>query len=453
MTAPAADPRSFSAPSVAAGTTGTRAGIPSTTDLPRVLVLTLGTLGVVALGLELLGAPLSQPLLILWGGGALLAAACPTARRVVAIGVGAAALALLHPRFSLYFLALLLALLASHRKALPFAGALLAAAIVWPKLAFIGRYHQPTFWSWLHEPSLALALFAGALWLRTRAGARRDGGTAVGDDPLSFLLMFLLPTQVTHPMVIQPVLLAQPPRIDTRAMVTQLGWWAVKVGALLALAQLDRTVGPVNLANLAPHHVLDLSRAQLWLAVATSYVRTYLMLAAAQDVPILVARLYGFALPAPFRAPLLACSPVELWRRWGIYNRKFLLDLVYFPLGGRRHQYRNVVLTFLASALIMHSGWFGSKYLEVGVGGWRDQSLYFLLQAAAVCACLFVWNRRGVCPPATLSLLSDWTFARLLGVVATQAWSALVHVLILAQGLSLLQRGHLVARCLGLGRH
>ena len=28
-------------------------------------------------------------------------------------------------------------------------------------------------------------------------------------------------------------------------------------------------------------------------------------------------------------------------------------------------------ITFLASALLLHSGWFGSKYWIVGAGGWR----------------------------------------------------------------------------------
>jgi len=37
-----------------------------------------------------------------------------------------------------------------------------------------------------------------------------------------------------------------------------------------------------------------------------------------------------------------------------------LLSLVYFPLGGgRRHRTRNIMLTFLASALLLHSGWPG----------------------------------------------------------------------------------------------
>ena len=70
-----------------------------------------------------------------------------------------------------------------------------------------------------------------------------------------------------------------------------------------------------------------------------------------------------------FRWPLLATSPVDLWRRWNIYNRRLLLKFVYFPLGGnRRHVYRNILLTFLGSALILHTGYCGSPWLGINPG-------------------------------------------------------------------------------------
>jgi D-alanyl-lipoteichoic acid acyltransferase DltB (MBOAT superfamily) len=203
------------------------------------------------------------------------------------------------------------------------------------------------------------------------------------------------------------------------------------------------------LRELSAPMLADTSRAGLWCIVAASYVETYLLLAASADVPILIARLYGWSLPTPFRAPLLAWNPVELWRRWGIYNRQFLLRVVYFPLGGnRRHRYRNVILTFLASALVLHSGWFGSKYLEVGIAGWRDESLYFLLQGLAVCACLALWRRTGKEVGSDRGL--RWSGRRLLATLATQGASALAHVVILAQGIDLAARFRLIGRCLGL---
>ncbi|MES1208409.1 MAG: hypothetical protein ABUS79_20925, partial [Pseudomonadota bacterium] len=173
-----------------------------------------------------------------------------------------------------------------------------------------------------------------------------------------------------------------------------------------------------------------------------------LMLAASADIPILITRLYGWPLPNPFRAALLAWNPIEMWRRWGIYNRQILLTLVYFPLGGnRRHRYRNIVLTFLASALVLHTGWFGSRYWSVGTSGWRDESIYFLLQAAAVCACLFLWERTGKDPRLDRGFrLSP---LRVASTAATQVWSACVHVFVLAQGIDLGERLGLIGRCFG----
>ena len=158
--------------------------------------------------------------------------------------------------------------------------------------------------------------------------------------------------------------------------------------------------------------------------------------------------MYGFPLPDPFRFPLLAWNPVEVWRRWGLYNRNFLLQVVYFPLGGsRRRKYLNVMLTFLASALLLHSGWFGSKYWEVGTAGWRDQSIYFLLQGIGVCACLAIWDWSG--DPARARAVPRFSFALIAAVVCTQAWNALIHVVILAPKIELAARARLIARCLG----
>jgi len=219
----------------------------------------------------------------------------------------------------------------------------------------------------------------------------------------------------------------------------------------------------VLLRRLAPHalphaflrevvavDVARLGRAQLRLIVFGSYVELYLALAVTADVPVLLARLYGWSVPAPFRAALLAWNPVELWRRWGLYNRALLLQLIYFPLGGgERHRYRNVMLTFLGSALLLHSGWFGSKYWQVGAGGWRDETLYFLLQGLAVCACLR-WVPRASSERAPAPWGARWSWGRAAGIAATQTWSALVHVVVLAQGIDLATRGRLIARCLGL---
>lgn len=399
-----------------------------------------------------LGIRLAPGLLVWLAVGALVAQLRPDRARAIAVLVGALALVALNPVFGLYFWALVAALAATRNRQAAFAATALAGGLLLPKLAFLRGYHTPSLWNWLNEPSLALLLFVSALWWRHRWGSTDIASPAKDDDPgagdtLSFLLLYVFPTHATNPMVLGPSALWRPLHMNARGICQQLAWFVAKLAALVLLRH--PLLAQPLLRELTAPALADLSRAELWRVVAASYVETYLLLAASADVPILIARLFGWPLPAPFRAPLVAWNPVELWRRWGIYNRQFLLRVVYFPLGGsRHHRYRNVVLTFLASALVLHSGWFGSKYLEIGVGGWRDEGLYFLLQALAVCLCLAVWAGAGK------DLRSDrelrWSRSRVVATAATQTYSALAHVVILAQGLDLGTRFRLIGRCLGL---
>ena len=101
---------------------------------------------------------------------------------------------------------------------------------------------------------------------------------------------------------------------------------------------------------------------------------------------------------------------------------------------------------------MLHTGWFGSKYWEVGPGGWRDETAYFALQGLLVCGWLAWRDRRrpagadaGVADDRALRL----TWRRAAGTAATQAASALVHVVVLAQALPFADRWVVMARMLG----
>jgi len=91
---------------------------------------------------------------------------------------------------------------------------------------------------------------------------------------------------------------------------------------------------------------------------------------------------------------------------------------------------------------------FGSKYWAVGPGGWRDHTVYFLVQGLLVCGCLLVRDLRGADDD---DRALRWSWPRAAGTLATQAASALAHVIILAQALPFAARFGLMARCLGLG--
>ena len=403
------------------------------------------TLAVIGIGGSAIGELLPARVLVLLAAGALLAHARPDLRVAIACGIGVLALAMMNPAFSVYFVILVGALTVARRQTVVFLVVLVSAAILAPKTAFVVHYHRPGYWNWINEPSLTVALLVSVLWLRTRG--RPGPGTATPpDDSLSFALCYLFPSHATNPMPYSPALLSRARQFDARAILTLLAWFVAKAAALVALRRFGQSG---LLARLGPGDLDTLGRFDLWGMVILSYVETCLSLAATADIPVLMGRLFGFPLPDPFRLPLLAGNPVELWRRWGIYNRHVLLQLIYLPLGGgRRRKYLNVMLTFLASALLLHSGWFGSKYWQVGTAGWRDQSIYFLLQGLAVCACLAVWDWTG--KDARTRTARRFSLALIPAIVVTQGWSALVHVTILAPNIALGDRARLVARCLGL---
>ena len=105
------------------------------------------------------------------------------------------------------------------------------------------------------------------------------------------------------------------------------------------------------------------------MCLLSSYLYWALLVSAKFDLMAALFRFFGVDVDDNFRWPLLATSPIGLWRRWNVYNRRLLLKFVYFPLGGnRRWVYRNILCTFLASALLLHTGWLGSPWWGVRPG-------------------------------------------------------------------------------------
>ena len=171
----------------------------------------------------------------------------------------------------------------------------------------------------------------------------------------------------------------------------------------------------------------------VWACLLSSYLYWALLVSAKFDLMAALFRFFGVDVDDNFRWPLLATSPIALWRRWNVYNRRLLLKFVYFPLGGnRRWVYRNILCTFLASALLLHTGWLGSPWWGVDPGQLRDWLLYFAAQGTVVCVAYWWLNR-----PCWQRLPADaWWQApvRLAGWAFTLGSSAWLHVLPLAAG-------------------
>ncbi len=94
------------------------------------------------------------------------------------------------------------------------------------------------------------------------------------------------------------------------------------------------------------------------------------------DIAIGAARILGYELTENFRAPYLASSISEFWRRWHISLSLWFRDYVYIPLGGSRGSelktIRNLLLTFILSGL-----WHGANWTFVIWGGLNG--LYLIL--------------------------------------------------------------------------
>ncbi|HEX9957029.1 MAG TPA: MBOAT family O-acyltransferase [Fibrella sp.] len=86
------------------------------------------------------------------------------------------------------------------------------------------------------------------------------------------------------------------------------------------------------------------------------------------DIAIGAARVMGFNLMENFKAPYMANSITEFWRRWHLSLSTWFRDYLYIPLGGnRKGEFRrnlNQMIVFLASGL-----WHGANWTYVIWGG------------------------------------------------------------------------------------
>ena len=81
-----------------------------------------------------------------------------------------------------------------------------------------------------------------------------------------------------------------------------------------------------------------------------------------------------------FKAPYLAVSVVDFWKRWHISLTSWFRDYLYIPLGGNRkgtvRKYVNIMIVFLVSGL-----WHGANWTFVVWGGLNG--LYQVIEQAS----------------------------------------------------------------------
>ncbi|MEZ5405652.1 MAG: hypothetical protein R3F23_05580 [Verrucomicrobiia bacterium] len=375
-----------------------------------------------------LGMHENKTVFVALGVGAFINTNWPTHRLKIWISTGCAVWFLRNPKFFFYWLgAVSVIYFMRNRRGLVLLFGFLFI-FFWPKFIFYVAYSRPVWHSWLDASALAFLFLGGLYYWREKRNQR------IQPFSLSqWLGYFLFPSNPLNPINIAPsdFVDRQQNTIPYRAAWQALGLVACKVAAI----KLIHFYGDTLIYKQWPIETFaekwfEFSRGKIWIMLSLTYVRYALWLSATADVVVFLARFFGLNLFYNYRWALLAWNPVELWRRWAIYNRRLLLKQVYFPLGGRTHRvYRNILLTFLASALILHTGWIGSRYLTVGNDMVWLYSAYFLMQGLAVCACVAFWNWNGKDPSSDRQF--RWSWGRIATTLLTQGYAAWVHLLIL----------------------
>jgi D-alanyl-lipoteichoic acid acyltransferase DltB (MBOAT superfamily) len=104
-----------------------------------------------------------------------------------------------------------------------------------------------------------------------------------------------------------------------------------------------------------PRHIEGPPGPVLLLAALCFSIQIYCDFSGYTDIVRGSARLFGVELPINFRAPYLAASVRDFWRRWHITLMDWLREYVYIPLGGNRkgttRRYINLLAVFLVSGL------------------------------------------------------------------------------------------------------
>lgn len=130
------------------------------------------------------------------------------------------------------------------------------------------------------------------------------------------------------------------------------------------------------------------------------------------DMAIGAAKVMGFDLMTNFRAPYLAKSIPDFWRRWHISLSTWFKDYVYFSLGGNRvsipQWYFNIMVVFIISGF-----WHGASWNFVIWGALHGIFQLIGITVSRRFPVLSPENARGI----YLRFLQLWTF-----VLVTFAW-------------------------------
>ncbi len=223
------------------------------------------------------------------------------------------------------------------------------------------------------EPAFALALPIGISFYTFQSMSYvidvYRGELRARTSPRDFLAAVLFfPHLVAGPILRASTLL---PQLEESQA---LRWEAVRRGfALIAAGLVNKAIADL-LAPAADALFTAPGKAtflEAWTGALAFAGQIYGDFAGYTDIALGAALLLGVTLPANFRLPYLAASPIDFWRRWHISLSSWLRDYLYIPLGGnRRRRTLNLLLTMTLGGL-----WHGPNWTFVAWGAFHGALL------------------------------------------------------------------------------
>ncbi len=126
---------------------------------------------------------------------------------------------------------------------------------------------------------------------------------------------------------------------------------------------------------------IDWSALPFFLEHASKFTVFFLMWISFMHVFASVSRLGGWFTLEPNRAPFLATTPADFWRRYNRWIGSALQENVFKPCGGRRHPATGILASFVVSGI------FHEYLFAMSIGHPQGyQMLFFMLQGLAVVA-------------------------------------------------------------------
>ncbi len=111
-------------------------------------------------------------------------------------------------------------------------------------------------------------------------------------------------------------------------------------------------------------HYQDLNGSSLFLGVTLFSLYLYADFSGYSEIAMGASRLLGIELTKNFRMPFFSRNPSEFWRRWHTSLRKWFLDYIYMPMGGKKVSTLKYIMLILF--IFSFSGlWHGANYTFV----------------------------------------------------------------------------------------